>query len=137
MTICAELRRHLEQGSVDEKGAGLMTTSESERIGGAPTAFRLARDRDSRERIVALQAEQRVISADSHVIEPGDLWTTHITQEFRDRAPHIESRATMPDGTVEDGQFLVIEGSGPAARGWLCGDGCRPAGAKAGRHARL
>ena len=90
-----------------------MATPGSERIGGAPTAFRLAQDRDSRERVVALEAEQRVISADSHVIEPGDLWTTHITKKFRDRAPHIESRATMPDGTVEDGQFLVIEGSGP------------------------
>src|SRR5260370_39386950 len=36
-----------------------------------------------------------VISADSHVIEPGDLWLTHSDPDFRARAPRIVRR----DGT--------------------------------------
>ena len=31
----------------------------------------------------------RVISSDSHVFEPPDLWTSRIERKFRDRAPHI------------------------------------------------
>src|SRR5579863_3472384 len=37
----------------------------------------------------------RLISADSHVMEPEDFWTTRLDQKFRDRAPHVEPR---PDG---------------------------------------
>ena len=38
----------------------------------------------------------RLISADSHVNEPPDLWTARVPAEFRDRAPRIErfDRAT-------------------------------------------
>ena len=32
----------------------------------------------------------KLISADSHVIEPGDLWTNYMAQEFKDRAPRVE-----------------------------------------------
>jgi predicted TIM-barrel fold metal-dependent hydrolase len=35
-------------------------------------------------------SDARVLSADSHVIEPPDLWTTRIDRRFRDRAPHVE-----------------------------------------------
>src|SRR5216684_1438397 len=42
------------------------------------------------------------ISADSHVVEPADLWTTRMDRRFRDRAPHIETR--------EKGDFLVVDG---------------------------
>jgi predicted TIM-barrel fold metal-dependent hydrolase len=38
-----------------------------------------------------------VISADSHVTEPRDLWTRYIDPEFRDRAPRVEQR---PDTDV-------------------------------------
>ena len=31
----------------------------------------------------------RVISSDSHVMEPADLWTSRVEPKFRDRAPHI------------------------------------------------
>ena len=30
-----------------------------------------------------------MISSDSHIIEPPDLWTSRIDREFRDRAPHV------------------------------------------------
>jgi predicted TIM-barrel fold metal-dependent hydrolase len=34
-------------------------------------------------------ASLRVISADSHVIEPGDLWTQRLGKAFQDRAPRV------------------------------------------------
>ena len=32
------------------------------------------------------------ISADGHVVEPADLWTTRMDRRFRDRAPRVESQ---------------------------------------------
>lgn len=32
------------------------------------------------------------VSADGHVVEPGDLWTTRMDRRFRDRAPRVDSR---------------------------------------------
>jgi predicted TIM-barrel fold metal-dependent hydrolase len=37
----------------------------------------------------------RLISADSHVMEPADFWTSRLDQKFRADAPHVEQR---PDG---------------------------------------
>lgn len=55
--------------------------------------------------------EYRLISADSHFTEPGDLFTKRVPAKFRDRAPRIE---TFPQG---DG--WVIEGmSEPRNFGW-------------------
>src|SRR6266851_2247141 len=34
-------------------------------------------------------AELHVISADSHMMEPADLWTTRLDKKFRDDAPHV------------------------------------------------
>src|SRR5580704_11878746 len=31
----------------------------------------------------------KLVSADSHIIEPPDLWTSRIDQPFRDRAPRL------------------------------------------------
>ena len=31
----------------------------------------------------------QVISADSHVVEPADLWETRLDRKFRDRAPRV------------------------------------------------
>jgi predicted TIM-barrel fold metal-dependent hydrolase len=54
-------------------------------------------------------AEQKLISADSHVNEPGDLWLERIDKTFRDRAPrvvdHIPGR--------QPGSYLVLEGIPP------------------------
>jgi hypothetical protein len=36
----------------------------------------------------------RVLSADSHTVEPGDLWTSRLDRKFRDTAPHIEMRGS-------------------------------------------
>ena len=46
--------------------------------------------------------EYQLISADSHVTEPGDLWTTRVEPRFRDRVPHIEH--------LEKGAAWIMEG---------------------------
>ena len=33
--------------------------------------------------------DMRVISADSHMTEPGDLWVTRLDQKYRDNAPRV------------------------------------------------
>ena len=58
-------------------------------------------------------SDYRVISADSHVFEPPDLWTSRIEAKLRDRAPYM----TRIDG--ED---------------WFCCDGYQMIGL-GGRHA--
>ena len=49
------------------------------------------------------------VSADGHVVEPADLWTTRMDRRFRDRAPHIETRKSV--------DFYVIDGLDPVAVG--------------------
>jgi hypothetical protein len=36
----------------------------------------------------------KVISADSHIVEPPDMYTARIEPKFRERAPRIERRKT-------------------------------------------
>lgn len=47
-------------------------------------------------------ALETFISADSHVVEPADLWTTRMDQRFRARAPRFEPR--------EKGDVWLVEG---------------------------
>ena len=49
--------------------------------------------------------ERRVISADSHVIEPPEMWREYVEAKMRDRAPHLEHG--------KDNDFYVIEGIKP------------------------
>jgi len=42
-----------------------------------------------------------VLSSDSHVFEPPDLWQTRIDKAFRDRAPRIER--------IDGGDYVVVE----------------------------
>jgi predicted TIM-barrel fold metal-dependent hydrolase len=51
--------------------------------------------------------DELIISSDSHVFEPPDLWTTRIDAAFRQRAPRIERR----DGV----DLLVVESDQPIA----------------------
>ena len=44
----------------------------------------------------------RVISSDSHVTEPEDLWTSRANSKFKDRVPHIEH--------LENGDFWFYDG---------------------------
>ena len=57
----------------------------------------------------------RVISSDSHVFEPIDLWSTRIEPKFRDRAPHIV-REEGSDWWYCDGKKLIsFQNSGAQA----------------------
>src|SRR5437899_5593917 len=62
----------------------------------------------------------RLISADSHVNEPGDLWVERIDTQFRDRAPRVVEN---PPG-LKPGAYLTLEGIPPIH---LAQTGCRPA----------
>lgn len=52
-------------------------------------------------------ANEIVISSDSHVFEPPDLWTTRIDKAFKDRAPRMERVGEADHIVVEDGQTLA------------------------------
>lgn len=48
--------------------------------------------------------DYRLINADGHFVEPGDLFTTRVDKKFRDRAPRIEYVADKGgDGWILDG----------------------------------
>ena len=50
-------------------------------------------------------AEYKLISADSHIVEPPDMYTGRIEPRFRDRAPKMERRKT-PAGREYDAWVL-------------------------------
>jgi len=47
----------------------------------------------------------KVISADSHIVEPPDMYTSRIEPKFRERAPRIERHKT-PGGREYDAWML-------------------------------
>ena len=59
--------------------------------------------------------DTQIISADSHVFEPGDLWQTRVERPLRDQAPHI---VALDDGgeamEYEDGTRIPYVGFGSA-----------------------
>lgn len=59
-----------------------------------------------------------VISADSHVIEPGNLWEDYVDPQYRDRAPHLEH------GDEED--RFIIDGRATGSLGLMGGAGRAP-----------
>jgi predicted TIM-barrel fold metal-dependent hydrolase len=59
-----------------------------------------------------------VISADSHVIEPGDLWENHVDPRYRDRAPRLVH------GDDED--RFIIDGRATGSLGLMGGAGRAP-----------
>jgi predicted TIM-barrel fold metal-dependent hydrolase len=76
-----------------------------------------------------------LVSADSHVNEPGDLWTSRVPERFKDRVPRMER--------FEKGDAFVVEGmAGPMPFGlnaccamepakresWMFWDEVRPGG---------
>src|SRR6266851_1423493 len=55
-----------------------------------------------------IMAEQRIISADSHFVEPPNMWAERIDKKFRDRAPHI-----VKGLHGREGEFFVCENISP------------------------
>jgi hypothetical protein len=56
-------------------------------------------------------ATYKLISADSHIIEPPDLYTSRIEARFRDRAPRME-RVETPTGRKYDAWFIEGQQAG-------------------------
>ena len=48
-----------------------------------------------------------IISSDSHVFEPPDLWTNRIDKVFRDRAPRLQRVDDADRIVIEDGQVFA------------------------------
>src|SRR5580704_4014318 len=61
----------------------------------------------------------RLISADGHFNEPGDLWTSRLPARYADQVPHIER---FPEGDA-----WVMEGADPRPFGWGACAGRPPA----------
>ena len=51
---------------------------------------------------------ERIVSADSHVVEPADVWTARIEPRFADRAPHVVKKVGK-----REGDFFVCENLPP------------------------
>src|SRR5579863_288898 len=62
--------------------------------------------------------ELAAISADSHVIEPADLWQDYTDAEYRERAPRLVRR--------EDEDRFVIDGRDTGSLGLMGGAGRKP-----------
>ena len=67
-------------------------------------------------------SEPRLISADSHVNEPGDLWVERIDKAFRDRAPRVVE--SLPG--QKPGAYFVLEGIPPIHLAQGTGAGKKP-----------
>ncbi len=67
-------------------------------------------------------AERMLISADSHVNEPGYLWVERVDKEFRDRAPRV---VESPPGQ-RPGSYLLLEGIAPTHLAQGMGAGKKP-----------
>ena len=67
-------------------------------------------------------AQPKLISADSHVTEPGDLWQQRLDKKFKDRAPYMVDN---PDN-MRPGSYLMVEGVPPIHMAQGMGAGKKP-----------
>ena len=81
----------------------------------------------------------RIVSADSHMMEPADLWQERLDNKYKDRAPRV-----IEGYQGQKGHFFIVEGIRPfpVAGGFAAGskpedlpkvwekgyEGCRPSG---------
>jgi predicted TIM-barrel fold metal-dependent hydrolase len=65
-----------------------------------------------------MNIEERILSADSHVLEPPDLWVERIAPKYRAIAPRLAREAR--------GDFWLVEGIPPSPAGLQVGAGKRP-----------
>src|SRR5271169_335840 len=65
--------------------------------------------------------EYKLISADSHVSEPPDLWSTRVDQKYRERAPRL-----MVNPPGKQGAYFYYEGYAPHPIGIGLGAGKSP-----------
>src|SRR4029077_18325801 len=65
--------------------------------------------------------EYKLISADSHVNEPPDLWATRVDKKYRERAPQL-----MVNPPGKEGAYFLYEGYEPHPIGIGFGAGKSP-----------
>src|SRR6266566_2914638 len=53
-------------------------------------------------------ADYKLISADSHFVEPPNMWAERIDKKFRERAPHV-----VRGVNGQDAEFFVCENINP------------------------
>src|SRR5260370_33676504 len=70
------------------------------------TAAPARTNRSSKIRRKYQMVPSRIISADSHMLEPPDLWTTRLDKKYRDQAPHVEDN--------ERGSYFIAPGLKPS-----------------------
>ncbi len=63
-------------------------------------------------------ASYRIVSADSHFVEPPNMWSERIDQRFRDHAPH-----TVKNYKDREGEFFMCENIQPVAVAGFFGSG--------------
>ena len=54
----------------------------------------------------------RILSSDSHVVEPPDTWNGRLPAKYRDRAPRLVKLANGGDGVIVEGRPLYVALSG-------------------------
>jgi len=68
----------------------------------------------------------RIISADDHVVEPGDVWTSRLPAKYHDVAPRVQ-RVPVAEMTFLGGKYAYRMGDeGPLADWWLYEDRAVP-----------
>src|SRR5690349_9682868 len=77
------------------------------RRGTAPSAS----GREERQ-MANLNADVRVIDADTHYTEPPDLWTSRAPAAYKDRVPHIEDVDGVPTWMVDGAELCFARGGG-------------------------
>ena len=65
--------------------------------------------------------DYKLISADSHVSEPPDLWATRVDEKYRERAPQL-----MVNPPGKEGAYFYYEGYAPHPIGIGLGAGKSP-----------
>ena len=55
-----------------------------------------------------VEGVDHVMSADSHVLEPHDLWQARMERRYRDRSPHLVSEATTDRLACDDVQLQTV-----------------------------
>src|SRR3984893_1661870 len=100
--------------SADLEGSRARITNRAHLDGDGPVAKGAARDQVGKE----MPMLPLVLSSDSHVFEPPDLWSTRIDAAFRDRAPRIQRIDGADEIVVEADQVLSGIGliTNPGAR---------------------
>ncbi len=72
----------------------------------------------------AVEKRAFVLDADSHVLEPPDLWERYLERKFRDRAIRVVRSAEGVEQLLMDNETLLPGGLPVSGASNSTGDGC-------------